>query len=77
MLFETKRGSPQRVYYSASETEETEAKADAKTQGTKAKKNSGRLTLEEETKTRELEQTALKFLQNRYFIDYSEMNENI
>ena len=54
--------------YSASKTEaqaeaeetEVEAKAEAKTQGTKAKKNSGRLTLEEETKTTELKQTALK-----------------
>ena len=72
MFCETKRGKPQRVDYLASETE-----AQAKTQGTKAKNISGRLTLKEETKTRELKQTALKFLENRYFVDYSEMNENI
>ena len=69
MLFETKRGRPQRVDYSASETQ-AQVETEANTQGTKAKNTSGRLTLGEETKTRELKQTALKFLENRYFIGY-------
>ena len=65
--------------YSASETEAEaeETEAEAITQGIKAKNTSGRLTLGEETKTMELKQTALKFLENRYLIDYSEMNESI
>ena len=55
------------------ETEETKAQL----QGAKAKSTSGRLTLGEETKARKLKQTALKFLQYRYFIDYSKMNKSL
>ena len=53
------------------QTEETKA------QGAKAKSTSGRLTLGEETKARKLKQTALKFLQYRYFIDCSKMNKSL
>ena len=42
-----------------------------------AKSTPGRLTLGEETKARKLKQTALKFLQYRYFIDYSKMNKSL
>ena len=75
-MVNTVRGRWRRVDYTPSDNEkmqaEIQAESQAKTQGSKAEKTSGRLTLGEEKKGRSLKQTALKIPSCRYLIDYNE-----